>query len=238
MKVLVKDGLNLSELDGWWAEAYTPEVGWVIGGEGLDPDSRQDPLEAERLYQSLEQQIIPEFYDRDQKGIPRKWIDRVRASMSTLTPHFNTNRTMREYVEQAYLPAAQAYRARMANDAGLAKEHEGWQATLRENWKRVRFVDLRVALAEDQFVFDVDVYCGDLEPGVILVELYAEGQDEHPPCRIPLQIKGPVSGLVNVYGYSGEAPASRPMNHYTPRILPFHPHAAAPLECDEILWMR
>ncbi|MEP7152224.1 MAG: hypothetical protein ABI856_10970 [Nitrospira sp.] len=144
MKVLVKDGLNLSELDGWWAEAYTPAVGWVIGGEGLDPDPRKDLLEAERLYQSLEQQIIPEFYERDQKGIPRKWIDRVRASMSTLTPHFNSNRMMREYVEQAYLPAAEAYRARMANDAGLAKELEGWQDTLRENWKRVLFGDLRV----------------------------------------------------------------------------------------------
>lgn len=238
MKVLVNGGLNLSELDGWWAEAYTPAVGWVIGGEGLDPDPRQDPLEAERLYQSLEQQIIPEFYDRDQKGIPRKWIDRVRASMSTLTPHFNSNRMMREYVEQAYLPAAEVYRARMANDAGLAKELEGWQDTLRENWKRVRFGDLRVAPSGERYVFEVDVYCGDLEPGVILVELYAEGQDEHPPCRIPLQVKGPVSGLVNAYCYSGEAPASRPMNHYTPRILPFHPHASVPLECGEILWMQ
>lgn len=238
MKVLVNGGLNLSELDGWWAEAYTPAVGWVIGGEGLDPDPRQDPLEAERLYQSLEQQIIPEFYDRDQKGIPRKWIDRVRASMSTLTPHFNSNRMMREYVEQAYLPAAEVYRARMANDAGLAKELESWRDTLRENWKGIRFGDLRVALSGERYVFEVDVYCGDLEPGVILVELYAERQDENLPCRIPLQIKGPVSGLVNAYCYSGEAPASRPMNHYTPRILPFHPHASVPLECDEILWMR
>ncbi|HNP28935.1 MAG TPA: alpha-glucan family phosphorylase [Nitrospirales bacterium] len=238
MKVLVNGGLNLSELDGWWAEAYTPAVGWVIGGEGLEPDIQQDPLEAERLYQTLEQQIIPEFYDRDQKGIPRKWIDRVRASMSALTPHFNSNRMMREYVEQAYLPAVHAFRARTAHDAGLAKELDEWQNTLRENWKGLRFGDLRVALSGERYIFEVEVYCGELDPAVILVELYAESQDEHPSCRIPLQVKGPVSGLVNAYGYSGEAPASRPANHYTPRIVPFHTHAAVPLECGEILWMR
>jgi starch phosphorylase len=238
MKVLVNGGLNLSELDGWWAEAYTTEVGWVIGGEGLEPKPERDALEAEQLYQILENQIIPEFYARNQDGIPQKWIDRVRTSMSTLTPHFSSNRMMREYVEHAYLPAAEAYRARMVNDAALAKELESWQAILRENWKGLRFGDLKVVPAGENYSFEVEVYCGDLDPGVIRVELYAEGQKEHPPCRIPLQVKEPVSGLINAYCYSGEAPASRPTNHYTPRILPFHPHAAVPLECCEILWMQ
>lgn len=135
MKALVNGGLNLSELDGWWAEAYIPQVGWAIGGEGLEPDLERDALEAEQLYHLLENQIIPEFYDRDQDGIPRKWIDRVRTSMSTLTPHFSSNRMMREYVERAYLPAAEAYRARIAKDAELAKELESWQRTFRESWK-------------------------------------------------------------------------------------------------------
>ena len=238
MKVLVNGGLNLSELDGWWAEAYTPQVGWAIGGEGLEPDLERDALEAEQLFQILENQIIPEFYDRDQDGIPRKWIDRVRTSMSTLTPHFSSNRMMREYVEQAYLPAAEAFRARIAKDAELAKELEGWQNTLRENWKGLRFGHLRVVPAGENYSIEVEVFCGDLDPGVIRVELYAEGQNEHSPCRIPLQAKGPISGFVNAYCYSGEAPASRPANHYTPRIVPFHPHAALPLECGEILWMR
>ena len=238
MKVLVNGGLNFSELDGWWAEAYTPAVGWAIGGEGLDPDPQRDPLEAEQLYQNLEHRIIPEFYDRDQDGIPRKWIDRVRASMSTLTSHFNSNRMMREYVEHVYLPAAEAYRARMAHDAGLAKELDAWQDTLRENWKRLRFGELRVELAGESYVFEVEVYCGDLDPGVIRVELYAEGENGDPSVRIPLQVKGPVSGLVNAYCYSGDAPASRPADHYTPRIVPFHPQACVPLEHSEILWMK
>lgn len=158
--------------------------------------------------------------------------------MSTLTLHFNSNRMMREYVKYAYLPAADPYRARMANDAGLAKELEVWQDTLRENWKGLRFGELRVELAGESYVFEVEVYWGDLDPGVIRVELYGEGENGDPSVRIPLQVEGPVSGLVNAYCYSGDAPASRPANHYTPRILRFHPQAAAPLECCEILWMR
>jgi glycogen phosphorylase len=239
MKVLVNGGLNLSSLDGWWAEAYTPSVGWVLGGEGgVDPDPQRDPLEAEQLYQNLEHRIIPEFYDRDQDGLPRKWIDRVRASMSILTPNFSSNRMMREYVERAYLPAAKAYRARIARDAGLARELNDWQCTLEENWKGLRFGDVRVESSGENHVFEVAIHCGDLDPDLIRVELYAEGYDEHFPCRVPLQRKGPVSGLVNVYCYSGMAPASRPLNHYTPRIIPFHLRAAVPLEYSRILWMR
>lgn len=238
MKVLVNGGLNLSALDGWWAEAYTPAVGWVLGGEGLDPDPRRDLVEAEELYQNLEERIIPEFYDPDQDGIPRRWIERVRASMATLTPYFSSNRMMREYVEQVYLSAAEAYRARMANEAALATELENWQGTLMENWKKLRFGNLCVVPAGEKYFFEVEVFCGELDPDMIRVELYAEGLDGNSPCRILLQRKGPVSGFVNVYRYSGEAPASRPAHYYTPRILPFHLHAAVPLECHEILWMQ
>ena len=87
MKVLVNGGLNLSELDGWWAEAYAPEVGWALG-DGLEhgDDPAVDAAEAERLYDLLENEIIPEFYDRDADGIPRRWIARVRESMARLTP--------------------------------------------------------------------------------------------------------------------------------------------------------
>ncbi len=96
MKVLANGGLNLSELDGWWAEAYAPEVGWALG-DGLehDHDPAVDAAEAERLYELLEEEIIPEFYDRDADGIPRRWIARVRESMAGLTPRFSTNRMMR-----------------------------------------------------------------------------------------------------------------------------------------------
>ena len=121
MKVLVNGGLNLSELDGWWAEAYRPEVGWAIGdGREHGEDPAWDAHEAEQLYRLLEQEVIPAFYDRGLNGIPRAWVQRMRTSMAELTPQFSTNRMVREYVERLYLPAAQAYRDRTAERAAKA----------------------------------------------------------------------------------------------------------------------
>src|SRR5208337_3567505 len=98
MKVLVNGGINLSELDGWWAEAYTPEVGWALGdGKEHRDDPAWDAEEAEALYALLEQEVIPSFYDRDRDGNPSGWIARMRESMARLTPRFSANRTVREY---------------------------------------------------------------------------------------------------------------------------------------------
>lgn len=108
MKVLVNGGVNLSELDGWWAEAYTTEVGWAIGDmqeHGEDPE--WDTAEASALYTILEQQVVPDFYTRNQKDIPEKWIEKMRHSMAVLTPQFSANRTVREYTKKYYLPAAE-----------------------------------------------------------------------------------------------------------------------------------
>ena len=122
MKVLVNGGLNLSELDGWWAEAYTPEVGWALGDDGKHSESEWDAMEAAHLYELLEQQIISEFYDRDSQGIPVRWVRRMRASMAQLTPRFSTNRMLREYVERVYLPTTTKLRNRTADGARLAGE--------------------------------------------------------------------------------------------------------------------
>src|SRR5208283_288043 len=105
MKVLVNGGLNLSELDGWWAEAYTPQVGWALGdGREHGDDPAWDAAEAEALYDLLEREVIPEFYARDAQGIPTAWVARMRESMARLTPRFSVNRTVREYTGQHYLP--------------------------------------------------------------------------------------------------------------------------------------
>ena len=111
MKVLVNGGVNLSELDGWWAEAYSADVGWALGdGQLHGDDPTWDAAEANDLYSLLEHEVIPEFYGRDESGIPVAWVKRMRESMARLTPRFSANRTVREYTEQYYLPAAAAYR--------------------------------------------------------------------------------------------------------------------------------
>ena len=123
MKVLVNGGINLSELDGWWAEAYTPEVGWAVGDEqqhGDDPDWHA--AEAETLYNLLEQQVISEFYTRNQTGVPERWVERMRKSMATLTLRFSANRTVREYTEKYYLPLAANYIKRAAEKGVAGKK--------------------------------------------------------------------------------------------------------------------
>lgn len=108
--MLVNGGINLSELDGWWAEAYTPEVGWALG-DGLEHGDAPEwnAYEANSLYDLLEREVIPEFYSRDENGTPTAWVNRIRKSMSRLTLHFSANRTVREYAEQHYLPAAKVF---------------------------------------------------------------------------------------------------------------------------------
>ena len=165
MKVLVNGGLNLSELDGWWAEAYTPEVGWAIGdGKEHGDDPAWDAAEAEALYNLLEREVIPEFYTRDENGIPTAWVTRMRESMARLTPRFSANRTVREYTEQHYLPAATAYRERAADKGAVGQQMVDWQHAVDRKWGSLRFGDLRVETNADHHVFEVEIFLNDLDP--------------------------------------------------------------------------
>jgi len=103
MKVLVNGGLNLSTRDGWWEEAYAPEIGWAIGDDGEYAQGERDAEDADAVYAILEQEVVPEFYARDAAGMPRRWIERVRRSMAALTSTYSSSRMARDYVEQFYL---------------------------------------------------------------------------------------------------------------------------------------
>ena len=138
--MLVNGGLNLSELDGWWAEAYTPEVGWAIGdGREHGDDPGWDAAEAEALYALLEREVIPEFYRLDERGIPSAWVSRMRESMTRLTPIYSANRAVRQYTEQHYLLAAAAFRDRAAGEGSLGAHLLSWNAELAKLWPKLRF---------------------------------------------------------------------------------------------------
>ena len=159
MKVLVNGGLNLSELDGWWAEAYTPEVGWALGdGQEHGDDPAWDAVEADALYELLEREVIPEFYARDEQGIPTAWVARMRESMARLTPRFSANRTVREYTEQHYLPAATAYHLRIANKGAIGRQIVDWQHSLEQKWATLHFGEVKVATDAERHIFEVEVY--------------------------------------------------------------------------------
>ena len=238
MKVLVNGGLNLSELDGWWAEAYAPSVGWALG-DGLEheDDPARDALEASQLYDLLENEVIPEFYARDESDIPRRWVARVRDSMATLTPLYSANRSVREYLERCYLPAAAGYRRRAQNGGKLAVEISVWLSALKRGWAALRFGNVDVDTRSDRHHITVEVGLGELEPQSILVELYADPVDGGDAQRQPMIGIGRPDER-GMHHYAASVPAGRPAGDYTPRIIPAHPDVDVPLEVPYVLWQR
>jgi starch phosphorylase len=239
MKVLVNGGINLSELDGWWAEAYTPDVGWALGdGQEHDNDPAWDAAEAEALYNLLEREVIPEFYTRDAQGIPGAWVARMRESMAQLTPRFSSNRAVREYTEQYYLPAASAYRERAADKGAIGVQMVDWRRALEQKWTALHFGDVKVESDSKRHLFEVHVYLDDLDPEAVQAELYADGVSGAPPQRVPMQRVRQLVGAINGYAYRAEVPAARPATDYTARVIPHCDGVVVPLEDARILWQR
>ena len=239
MKVLVNGGINLSELDGWWAEAYTPEVGWALG-DGLEhgDDPEWDAVEAESLYRLLEQEVIPEFYSRDASGIPTAWVQRMRESMARLTPRFSADRTVREYTEQHYLPAASSYLERANNKGALGRRIVDWQHHLQQNWTQLRFGDVTVETHSELHEFKVQVWLNNIDPGAVRVELYADGVNGDAPVRQEMKYDLQKGSTTDSVAYCAVVPAMRPSADYTPRIIPYFEGVAVPLESSHIFWQR
>jgi starch phosphorylase len=239
MKVLVNGGINLSELDGWWAEAYTPEVGWALGdGREHGDDPAWDDVEADALYNLLEQEVIPEFYMRDKKGLPAVWVARMRESMARLTPQFSANRTVREYTEQHYLPMAAIYRERSDDNGAAGRELVNWRDALEQKWATLHFGEVKIETQEKQHVFEVRVYLNDLDPKAVRVELYADGTNGGSPERQEMQRVSPRVNTSSDCVYRATVPATRPATDYTARVIPKKDGVAIPLEAPQILWQR
>jgi starch phosphorylase len=237
MKILVNGGLNLSELDGWWAEAFKADVGWAVGdGREHGDDSNWDAHEAEELYRLLENDIIPCFYERDSMGIPRGWVARMRASMADLTPQFSANRMVREYVDRLYSRAAQWFKRRTDNVAQEAILLCRWRDSLIQSWHKLHFGTLNVQRQGNSYVVTVTVYLDDIDPKAIQVQLYAEPVESTGPEIHVMEIGDAVAGTTNGYLYRVCIPARRPVEHYTPRIIPYFEGAAVPLENAKITW--
>ena len=236
MKVLVNGGINLSELDGWWAEAYTPEVGWALGdGREHGDDPQWDAAEAEALYQLLESEVIPQFYTRDGQGVPLAWVERVRASMSKLTGQFSTSRTVREYTEKFYLPGAKGYAERSANKGALGEQIARWRGEIEEKGSSVRFGEVKVSTDGGQHSFEAQVYLNGLAPEAVRVELYASGE---PPVRQEMRPLQQLVGTGHAWAYGAQVPANRPARDYTARVVASHTGVAVPLEAPYILWQH
>jgi len=179
MKVAVNGGLNLSILDGWWAEGHNGENGWAIGSGQTHADlDYQDRSESESLYLLLEQVVAPMFYDRSADGLPREWIRRIKASLMTICPVFNTNRAAEEYTRLFYIPALVNWHCLLANESARARRIAEWKRALRGNWGGVRVLDVEtdagIDLAVgDQLTVRATVALGDISPDDVQVEIYS-----------------------------------------------------------------
>lgn len=239
MKVLVNGGLNCSVLDGWWAEAYQPDLGWAIGGatsQGGEEDI--DSGQAEEAYRLLEQAIAPEFYERDAAGVPSAWVGRIRRSMSALTERFSAARMLRDYVGRAYAPACAALRERAADHWTLARALSLWSRRVREHNGEVHIGQPSLSLEAGVLRAAVPVFLGALSPDDVAVELFADGAANAPPALFALAVQAAIPGSTNGYVYGGVNPTGRPADDFTVRIRSHRPGASVPAEQAVIVWQR
>ncbi|MFB7247628.1 DUF3417 domain-containing protein [Streptomyces populi] len=231
MKAALNGCLNLSVLDGWWDEWFQPDFGWAIptaDGTATDED-RRDELEAGALYDLLERRVAPRFYERGQEGLPDRWIEMVRRTLTHLGPKVLAGRMVREYVERLYAPAAQAHRALTAP---AARELAAWKSRVRAAWPRVTVdhVEASSATATAELgttlSLRVRVGLGDLAPDDVEVQAVAgrvDGDDRIADATcVPLK---PVNGpdLEGRWSYEGPLSLDRTGSFgYTVRILPSH----------------
>jgi starch phosphorylase len=238
MKVLANGGLNLSELDGWWAEAYSSEVGWALGdGREHGDDPGWDAAEAEALYTLLEKEVVPQFYMRNANGLPIQWLTKMRKSIERLTARFSANRTVRQYTEEYYVPAATAYKERYANNGVLGIQIQNWRRALADAWERIAFEELHIETRDGQHHFKVQVDLGGINPNAVCVELYADVLDGDPFRQAMTHTDKLLKSERNTI-YTAEVPATRPASDFTARIIPKFPDVAVPLEMNLILWQH
>ncbi len=240
MKILVNGGLNCSELDGWWAEAWSKDVGWALGdGNEHDGDADYwDGKDAEQLYSLIEEQIAPEFYERNEAGMPVQWIGRMRESMARLTPHFSANRAVREYTESHYLPLAKSFAGRAADRGAGGVRLLEWRRQVEDHWGNLRFGSFTVQSEAGRHLFTVQAWLDEINPDAVAVELFAEGLNGGNPVRQPMKRGPAMVGSAGGYTWTLDLPDNRPAADFTSRIVPCHAEAHIPLECQRILWYR
>ncbi|MCE5280028.1 MAG: alpha-glucan family phosphorylase [Planctomycetaceae bacterium] len=231
MKVAANGGLNVSILDGWWAEGYSPEVGWAIGsGESYDDLEYQNAVESQALYDLLEKEVIPLFYDRGGDKVPRKWIAMSKAAMRQLAPVYNTNRMVRQYAETYYAPAANWWDRLTADNLQQARSLAGWRQWVSQEFDKVRIESVSDSIAAGgdgarvgkTVHIEAVLSTGPLRPVDLQVELYHGRLDEDGQLNSgqPLKMEQVRQDDHHVT-YAVEMPCGHSgMTGYTVRVMP------------------
>ncbi len=245
MKATANGAINISTLDGWWDEAYQPEAGWAIGrGEVYEDLNYQNDIESKAIYEILEKEAIPLFYDRSSNGLPYKWIPLMKDAMRVVCPIFNTNRMVREYAERFYLPSAERYEHLTENEMARAKALAQWKSLLHERWPEIRVDHVEAEIPAElkvgaELQVRAQVRLGALEPKDVTVQLYYGPMDTRGEMS-----KGEVIAMECAesngdgnHVFIGSIPARASGRYgYALRILPHHEDLNNPYEPGLILW--
>jgi starch phosphorylase len=245
MKAAFNGALNLSVMDGWWDEAGSPRTGWCIGhGEDYQDLDEQDRIEAGALYELLEREVVPLFYDRGPDGLPRGWIELMKSAMGELCPVYNTNRMVHEYTVTAYR-SAQERRCRLeADDYRRARDLAGWRERVVRSWKDVRVTRVETTLAREMLVgseLEVRAWVrlGALAPSDLVVQAYMGKVDENreivDAAVTPMTPEGAAGadGLLFRVRIPCETSGTRGL---TVRVLPHHEDLGHPHATGLIRW--
>ncbi|MGF1499692.1 MAG: alpha-glucan family phosphorylase [Elainellaceae cyanobacterium] len=247
MKAAMNGLPNLSVLDGWWNEADYVRTGWPIGyGENYDDPDYQDDVEANALYDLLEQEVVPLFYNRDDEGLPRGWIAKMKDAIRLNLPRFNTARMLAEYAERAYFPASDRFNVMTTEHYEPAKELAQWKTRLFEHWYDIRVNAIDVAEPSDIHVnqimpVKVSISLGALSPADVQVELYkgtvnADGEIANGESVImEHQGDAPADDGAAIYT-ANIAYASSGLQGLSLRVLPKHDYLSSSYEPGLILW--
>lgn len=250
MKVPLNGGLNVSVLDGWWAEAFRENAmcGWAIGEDKVqETQAMQDAVDAESIYRILEEEVVPVFFDRDESGIPRKWLERTREAMKVIAPLFSTDRMVSDYAERYYLPGSKRLKALSAHKFARAKALADWKMGMRINWPMVRArgtacsVTGRTVHVREAIEVTAEVELGRISPEEVSVEIYVEslnrnGGFQQEIVRIPMTLTGrDEETKAHIYKGSLEEIDTGEFG-YTVRVLPRHPDLVNPVELGLVRW--
>ncbi len=245
MKVPANGGLHLSCLDGWWPEAYNGENGWVIGdGRIYDDLAYQDHVESESLYNLLEREIVPLYYDRTADNLPRRWVARVKESMKTIVPMYSTTRMVREYASEMYVPTLGRIERVSAAECALARTLAAWKERLRRDWHQVHIIDVKTVAQDvvkvgDALPLSARVHLGSISPDDVSVEVYF-GQI-HTGTEIT---RGQATAMTlaqqesnGSHVFTGSIPCSSSGRHgYSVRVVPKHEDTIDRYDRGMVVW--
>ncbi len=252
MKALANGAINLSTLDGWWDEAWQQAaagnyfIGWAIGrGESYDNPEYQDQVEAAALYELLERDIVPAFYDRNADGVPRRWIAKMKSSIAHLCPSFNMQRVVRQYTQDFYMTAHERYKQLTTETAARARALAAWAVRMKASWPQVRVERVETQAGTEVAVganlqVRAWIRLGPIAAEEVAVELYlgrvdADGEITD-AVAIPMESLGKCGGGVCQFE-ARAVPCSRSgLQGYTVRVLPFHPDEANTFLPGLIAW--